>query len=45
MWLLILEALVALGLLGLIVWWTMFSGRKSDKDSDKNRDKGGEDPP
>lgn len=26
--LLILEALAAAGLLGLIVWWTMFSGRK-----------------
>ena len=29
MWLLILEALLALGLLGFIVWWTMFSGRKN----------------
>ena len=28
MWLLILEALAALGLLIFIVWWTMFSGRK-----------------
>ena len=28
MWLLILEALLALGLLVFIVWWTMFSGRK-----------------
>ena len=28
MWLLILEALAALGLLLFIVWWTMFSGRK-----------------
>lgn len=27
MWLLILEALGALGLLVFIVWWTMFSGR------------------
>ncbi len=30
MWLLILEALAALGLLVFIVWWTMFSGRRSD---------------
>lgn len=28
MWLLILEALAALGLLLFIVWWTMFSGRR-----------------
>jgi hypothetical protein len=27
MWLLILEALLALALLVFIVWWTMFSGR------------------
>jgi hypothetical protein len=28
MWLLILEALGALALLLLLVWWTMFSGRR-----------------
>jgi hypothetical protein len=28
MWLLILEALLALGLFVFIVWWTMFSGRR-----------------
>jgi cbb3-type cytochrome oxidase subunit 3 len=28
MWLLILEALLALGVLIFAVWWTMFSGRK-----------------
>jgi hypothetical protein len=28
MWLLILEALLALALLAFIVWWTMFSGRR-----------------
>jgi len=28
MLLILLEALLALGLLVLIVWWTMFSGRK-----------------
>jgi hypothetical protein len=27
MWLFVLEALAALGLLLFIVWWTMFSGR------------------
>lgn len=32
MWLLILEALAALGLLLFIVWWTMFSGRRSEGD-------------
>lgn len=30
MWLLILEAGLALALLVFIVWWTMFSGRKDD---------------
>jgi hypothetical protein len=28
MWLIILEALLALALLIFIVWWTMFHGRK-----------------
>jgi len=28
MWLLMLEAVGAMALLVLIVWWTMFSGRK-----------------
>ena len=32
MWLLFLEAGLALGLLVFIVWWTMFSGRKDDED-------------
>ena len=27
MWLILLEALGALLILGLIVWWTMFAGR------------------
>ncbi len=37
MWLLILEALAALGLLLFIVWWTMFSGRrKGDRDPDRD---------
>lgn len=30
MWLLILEALAALALLGGAVWWTMFSGRRRE---------------
>lgn len=30
MWLLILEALVALSILLFAVWWTMFSGRKPE---------------
>lgn len=30
MWLLLLEAGVALFLLVFIVWWTMFSGRKPE---------------
>jgi nitrogen fixation-related uncharacterized protein len=32
MWLLILEALLALAILVLIVWWTMFSGRRGRDD-------------
>lgn len=37
MLLILLEALLALVLLGLIVWWTMFSGRKNGElpDDDK----------
>ena len=30
MWLIFLEAGLALGLLVFLVWWTMFSGRKDD---------------
>ena len=37
MWLLILEALLALGVLVFIVWWTMFSGRKKGEPSDDER--------
>jgi hypothetical protein len=32
MWLIALEALLALALLVFIVWWTMFHGRKPPKD-------------
>ena len=28
MWLFVLEALLALGVLVFMVWWTMFSGRR-----------------
>ena len=39
MWLLIAEALLALGVLVFIVWWTMFSGRpRRDGDGDGNGD-------
>ena len=45
MWLLILEALAALGLLVFIVWWTMFSGRRGgerererEREDDRDRD-------
>jgi hypothetical protein len=31
-WLIILEALVALGLLVFIVWWTMFHGQRKPPD-------------
>ena len=34
MWLLILEALGALGVLVFIVWWTMFCGRRKDGDDE-----------
>ncbi len=30
MWLLFVEAMIALGLLIFIVWWTMFSGQKKN---------------
>jgi hypothetical protein len=33
MWLLILEALLALAILVFIVWWTMFSGRRRGDDA------------
>ena len=35
MWLLILEALAALGLLIFLVWWTMFSGRRKGERDEK----------
>ena len=38
MWLLILEALLALAILVLIVWWTMFSGRRNRDETDEPPD-------
>lgn len=37
MGLILLEALGALVLLGLIVWWTMFSGRKRGELSEREK--------
>ena len=34
MWLILLEALGALLVLGLIVWWIMFSGRRQGERRD-----------
>ena len=34
MWLILLEALGALLILGLIVWWTMFAGRRGGERDD-----------
>jgi cbb3-type cytochrome oxidase subunit 3 len=34
MWLLLLEALLALGLFVLIVWWVMFAGRRRGEAAD-----------
>jgi hypothetical protein len=34
MWLILLEALAALAVIVLIVWWTMFSGRKNGERKD-----------
>lgn len=48
MWLLILEALAALVLLGGAVWWTMFSGRRREREreaSDTQKGVEGEDEP
>ena len=39
MLLILLEALLALLLLGLIVWWTMFSGRpKGERPDDEKKE-------
>jgi hypothetical protein len=36
MWLLAVEAAVALGLFIFVIWWTMFSGKK--KKDEENKD-------
>jgi hypothetical protein len=36
MWLIILEALLALGLFLFIIWWTMFHGRNKPPGDDGN---------
>jgi len=36
MWVILLEAFGALALLVLIVWWTMFSGRRNGERDDGN---------
>lgn len=38
MWLILLEALAALLVLIFIVWWTMFSGRKSGERNQPHND-------
>lgn len=44
MWLILLEALAALALLLLAIWWTMFAGRRRgeriDEDEARDEDKG-----
>jgi hypothetical protein len=35
MWVIFLEMLAALALLGFIVWWTMFSGRRRGERRDE----------
>ena len=45
MWLLFLEAGVALFLLIFIVWWTMFSGKKPDHSSNEPASREEEDTP
>ena len=39
MWMLMVEAGMALGLLVFIVWWTMFSGRKPEQPRQGQRPK------
>jgi cbb3-type cytochrome oxidase subunit 3 len=38
MWVILLEALAALALLLLIIWWTMFSGRTRGERRNDDRD-------
>ncbi len=41
MLLILLEALLALAVLVLIVWWTMFSGRPGGERPEEEKDRGG----
>ena len=54
MWLIVLEALAALAILVLAVWWTMFSGRRGGertpadeppRDDGEPGNRGGDDSP
>jgi hypothetical protein len=45
MWVVFLEALLALALLIFIVWWTMFHGRGSNAGSKQQRTADKEPPP
>jgi cbb3-type cytochrome oxidase subunit 3 len=38
MWVILLEAFGAMALLLLIVWWTMFSGRRKGERSERDDD-------
>jgi hypothetical protein len=35
MWVIAIEAILALGLFIFIIWWTMFSGNKKKRDDDR----------
>ncbi len=46
MWLIVLEALAALAILLLAVWWTMFSGRRrGEREADATNEATGQTPP
>jgi len=45
MWMLMMEAGMALLLLVFIVWWTMFAGRKPDKQPQRPRQDNKDDTP
>lgn len=38
MWLLLLEAFLAMMVLVFIVWWTMFTGEKADDEQSNDKD-------
>ena len=44
MWLILLEALAALAVIVLIVWWTMFSGRKNGELKDDSAENPADNP-